>query len=44
MERIKSLKEQIESLDKLKIDEAKELYKKSINSSDEKLKNYILIS
>lgn len=38
MERIKSLKEQIESLDKLKIDEAKELYKKSINSSDEKLK------
>lgn len=38
MERIKSLKEQIESLDKLKIDEAKELYKKAINSSDEKLK------
>lgn len=34
----KSLKEQIESLDKLKIDEAKELYKKAINSSDEKLK------
>ena len=38
METIKSLKEQIESLDKLKIDEAKELYKKAINSSDEKLK------
>ena len=38
MERIKKLKRTDESLDKLKIDEAKELYKKAINSSDEKLK------
>lgn len=38
MERIKSWKEQIESFDKLKIDEAKELYIKAINSSDEQLK------
>ena len=35
---IKKWKEQVESLDKLKIEEAKELYIKAINSSDEHLK------
>jgi len=43
MEKITSWKEQIESFDKLKLEEAKDLYEKAVNSSDEELKKNILI-